>query len=146
MSLVRWEPMRDIEDMFDRYAKAMYSDRTHELVQSGDWTPRVDISETDKAFTIKAEIPDVHKDDVKVSVENGVLSIKGERKHEKEESGTKFHRVECYYGSFMRSFTLPSNVDSTKIKATFKDGMLDLQIPKTTEVKPKAVEIHVEAA
>lgn len=97
-------------------------------------------------FTIKAEIPDVHKDDVKVSVENGVLSIKGERKHEKEENGKKFHRVECYYRSFMRSFTLPSNVDSTKIKASFKDGMLDLQIPKTAEVKPKAVEIHIEDA
>ncbi len=146
MSLVRWEPLRDIEDVFDRYAKAMHSDHGFEFVQSGDWTPRVDISETDKAFTIKAEIPDVSKDDVKVSVENGVLSIKGERKHEKEEDGKKFHRIERYYGSFLRSFTLPSNVDGTKIKATFKDGMLDLQIPKTEEVKPKAVEIHVEAA
>jgi HSP20 family protein len=146
MNIIRWEPLREVEEAFDRYAKAMHIDREHGHVQSGDWTPRVDISETAKLFNIKAEIPDVHKDDVKVSVEDGILSIRGERKHEKEEDGKTFHRVERYYGSFVRSFTLPSNVDSNKIKATFKDGMLDLQIPKTVEVKPKAVEVHVEAA
>ncbi|MHB1581874.1 MAG: Hsp20/alpha crystallin family protein, partial [Acidithiobacillus sp.] len=92
----------------------------------------------------KAEIPEVKKEDVKVSVDNGVLTIQGERKQEKEEKGKKFHRVERYYGSFVRSFTLPDNVDETKIKATFKDGMLNLQVPKSTETKHKAIEVKVE--
>jgi HSP20 family protein len=111
---------------------------------TGDWSPRVDISETDNEFVIKAEIPEVTKEDVKVSVDNGVLTIQGERKQEKEEKGKRFHRVERYYGSFVRSFTLPDNIDETKVKASFKDGMLNLQIPKTAETKPKAIEVKVE--
>ena len=107
-------------------------------------TPRVDISETDKEFAIKAEIPDVQKEDVKVSVDNGVVTIQGERKQEKEEKGKKFHRVERYYGSFVRSFTLPDNIDEANIKASFKDGMLNLQIPKSAVAKPKSIEVKVE--
>jgi HSP20 family protein len=103
----------------------------------------VDISETDKEFTIKAEIPDVKKDDVKVSIDKGVLTIKGEKKLEKEEKGKKFHRVECQYGSFTRSFTLPDNVDESAIKASFKDGVLNVQIQKAEKVKPKAIEVKV---
>ncbi|BCU05432.1 Hsp20/alpha crystallin family protein [Allochromatium tepidum] len=146
MALIKWEPLREIEDMFDRYTKAMGwpMSRGQELINTGDWTPRVDISETDNEFMIKAEIPEVNKEDVKVSVDNGVLTIQGERKQEKEEKGKKFHRVERYYGSFVRSFTLPDNIDATKIKASFKDGMLNLQIPKTGEARPKAIEVKVE--
>lgn len=146
MALIKWEPLREIEDMFDRYTRAMNwpSNRDQELTRTGDWSPRVDISETENEFVIKAEIPEVKKDDVKVSVDNGVLTIQGERKQEKEEKGKKFHRVERYQGSFVRSFTLPDNVDETKVKATFKDGMLNLQIPKTAETKPKAIEVKVE--
>jgi len=103
-----------------------------------------DIAETDKAFVIKAEIPEVNKEDVKVIVDNGVLTIRGERKQEKEEKGKKFHRVERSYGSFARSFTLPDNVDETKITASFKDGMLNLQIQKTEKAKPKVIEVKVE--
>jgi HSP20 family protein len=146
MALVKWEPLREIEDMFDRYTRAMGlpSSGGQELITSGDWSPRVDISETENEFAIKAEIPDVKKEDVKVSVDNGVLTIHGEKKQEKEEKGKKFHRVERYYGSFSRSFTLPDNVDATKVKATFKDGMLNLQMPKTAEAKPKALEVKIE--
>ncbi len=146
MALIKWEPLREIEDMFDRYTRAMGwpSDRGQELMATGDWSPRVDISETDNEFLIKAEIPEVKKEDVKVSVDNGVLTIQGERKQEKEEKGEKFHRVERRYGNFVRSFTLPNNVDETKVKATFKDGMLNLQMPKTAETKPKAIEVKVE--
>ena len=146
MALIKWEPLREIEDMFDRYTRAMGwpSIRGQELITTGDWSPRVDISETDNEFVVKAEIPEVKKEDVKVSVDNGVLTIQGERKQEKEEKGKKFHRVERFYGSFVRSFTLPDNVDETKVKATFKDGMLNLQIPKTAETKPKAIEVKVE--
>ena len=111
---------------------------------SGDWSPRVDIVENDKEFVIKAEIPEVKKEDVKVTVDNGVLTIRGERKQEKEEKGKKFHRVERHYGSFTRSFSLPENIDETKTKASFKDGMLDLKIQKTKEAKPKAIEVKVE--
>jgi HSP20 family protein len=146
MALIKWEPLREIEDMFDRYTRAMglSFNRGQQLVTTGDWSPRVDISETDNEFMVKAEIPEVNKEDVKVSVDNGVLTIQGERKQEKEEKGKKFHRVERYYGSFARSFTLPDNVDETKVKATFKDGMLTLQIPKTAETKSKAIEVKVE--
>lgn len=146
MALIKWEPMREIEDLFDRYTRAMGwpANRGQEMVATGDWTPRVDISETDNEFTIKAEIPDVKREEVKVSVENGMVTIQGERRQEKEEKGKKFHRVERYYGKFVRSFNLPANVDETRIKATFKDGMLNLQIPKTEAAKPKAIEVKVE--
>lgn len=142
----KWEPLREIEDMFERYTKAMGwpALRGQDLMKSGEWTPRVDISETDAEITIKAEIPEVKKEDVKVSVDDGVLTMQGERKQEKEEKGKKFHRVERFYGTFVRSFTLPDNVDASKIKATFKDGMLNLQIPKTGEAKQKAIEVKVE--
>ena len=117
---------------------------SQEVIATGDWAPRVDIAETDKAFVIKAEIPEVNKEDVKITVDNGILTIRGERKQEKEEEGKKYHRVERYYGSFTRSFTLPDNVDETKVKASFKDGMLNLQIQKAEEVKPKVIEVKVE--
>lgn len=108
------------------------------------WAPRVDIAETEKEFIIKAEIPEVKKEEVKISVDNGILSIRGERKQEKEEKGKKFHRVERYYGSFTRSFTLPDNVDETKIEASFKDGMLNIQIPKSEKSKPKAIDVKIK--
>ena len=146
MALVKWDPWREFEDMFDRYTNAVGPRRagSQEVVASGEWAPRVDIAETDKEFVIKAEIPEVKKEDVKVTVDNGVMTIRGERKQEKEEKGKKFHRIERHYGSFSRSFTLPDNVDETKVKATFKEGMLNVQIQKTEGTKPKAIEIKVE--
>ena len=146
MTLVRWDPWREIADKFDRYTRAVGQPQagSQEVIATGDWAPRVDIAETDEAFVIKAEIPEVNKEDVKVTVHNGVLTVQGERKLEKEEKGKKFHRIERFYGSFTRSFTLPDNVDESKIKASFKDGMLNLQIQKTEEVKAKAIEVKVE--
>lgn len=151
MSLVKWEPWgnwdpwREMEDMFDRYNRALGRPlgRNLEMVSGGDWTPRADIVETEKDFQIKMEIPEVKKEDVKISVENGVLMIKGERHREKEEKGKKFHRVERYYGSFARSFSLPDNVAADKINATFKDGLLSLEIPKSATAKAKAIEVTV---
>jgi len=148
MVLVRWDPWREIEDMVDRYTKAKAVGQppagSQEVIATGDWAPRVNIAETDKAFEIKAEIPEVHREDVKVTVDNGVLTIRGERKQEQETEGKKFHRVEQYYGSFTRQFTLPDNVDETKVTASFTDGMLTLQIPKTEKAKPRAIEVKVE--
>ena len=134
------------EDMLNRYARAMGQPRpgSQEVIATGDWAPRVDIAETEKAFEIKAEIPEVKKEDVKVTVHNGVLTIQGNRKQETEEKGKKFHRIERFYGSFTRSFTLPENVDEADISASFKGGMLILQIQKTEEEKPKSIEVKVE--
>jgi len=146
MQLTKWDPFREMEDVFDRYNKALSWPRlgASEIMTGGDWAPRVDIAETEKEFIIKAEVPEVKKDEVKISVDNGVLSIRGERKQEKEEKGKKFHRVERYYGSFTRSFTLPDNVDETKIEASFKDGMLNIQIPKSEKSKPKAIDVKIK--
>ncbi len=150
MTLVRWDPFRELEDMSDRLNR-MFSRSalpgTHgngkETMVVADWAPSVDISETDGEYQIKAEIPDVKKEDVKVTLEDGVLTIQGERKHEKEEKGKKYHRVERSYGSFARSFTLPDLVDEEKVKAEFKDGVLNLQLPKSEKAKPKAIEVKV---
>ena len=146
MAITTWEPLRDLENMFDRYSRAIGwpMGRSQELLNA-EWSPRVDISEMDDQFTIKAEIPEVKKEDVKVSLEEGVLCIQGERRHEKEEKGRKFHRMERTYGNFMRSFTLPGNVDEDHIHASFRDGMLILDIPKTKAAASKPIEIAVEA-
>lgn len=145
MALIKWEPIREIEDLFDRYtSKLGWPSLSREAFSTTEWSPKVDIVETDKEFTIKAELPEVRKEDVKVNIENGELCISGERKQEKEEKGKKFHRIERYYGNFMRSFTLPGNVDETNIKASFKDGMLNLSLPKTAEAKPKTSEVKIQ--
>lgn len=146
MTVIRWTPWRELEEIADRYTRAIGQAQAggQDVVATGDWVPRVDIAETDTEFEIKVEIPEVNKEDVKVAVYNGVLTIRGERKQEKEEHGKKFHRVERKYGSFTRSFTLPDNVDENAIKAAFKDGMLHLHIQKTEEAKPKVIEVNVE--
>lgn len=152
MNLVRWDPMREMEELSDRLTRA-FSGRpwmTRPPVAEGrealtvpDWAPMVDITETDNEYLIKAELPEVKREDVKVSVEDGVLTLAGERKQEKEEKGKKFHRVERFYGSFLRTFTVPDNVDEVKVKAEFKDGILNVHLPKTEMAKPKAIEVKV---
>ena len=143
MALVKWDPWREIEDIF---AKVVDVPRTRgqEVLATGDWAPRVDIAEIDKEFLIKVEIPEVKKEDVKVNVDNGILTIRGERKQEKDEMGKRFHRIERHYGFFTRSFTLPDNVDEAKITASFKDGMLNIQIQKAKVAKQKSIEVRVE--
>ncbi len=153
MSLVRWDPFREMEEMGERLnrvlggmarpGRASASETGREALTVPDWAPVVDISETDGEYLIKAEIPEVKREDVKVSVENGVLTMQGERKQEKEEKGKKFHRVERYYGSFLRTFTVPDNVDDTKVRAEFKDGVLNVHLPKTEKAKPKAIDVKV---
>jgi HSP20 family protein len=113
------------------------------MMMVADWVPPVDISETDEAFHIAAELPEVKKDDVKVILENGVLTLQGERKEEREEKGSKIHRNERSYGRFVRSFTLPDFVDDTRVKAEFKNGVLHLHLPKSEKAKPRAIEVKV---
>jgi HSP20 family protein len=115
-----------------------------EAMTVADWAPTVDITEDDKEYLIKAEIPEVDKKDVKVTVQEGVLTLQGERKQEKEEKGKKFHRIERSYGSFVRSFALPDDVSEDKLKAEFKDGMLLVHLPKAEKPKPKAIEVKVD--
>lgn len=145
MYLKKWEPMREMDDLFDRYTRALgaANDRSPQQVATGDWMPRVDISETDESYAIHAELPAVKREDVQVTVDGGVLTIKGERKQETENKNRKFHRVERAYGSFIRSFTLPESVDTDSISGTFQDGVLNVTIPKKAKAVAKAIEIRV---
>ena len=147
MALVRWDPFRELEDMSERlnrvFSRPALRTNGQENLTVADWIPTVDISETESEYTIKAELPEVKKEDVKVTVEDGVLTIQGERRQEKEEKGKRFHRVERSYGSFVRSFTLPEAVDNGGVKAEYKDGVLNLHLPKSEKVKPKSIEVKV---
>ena len=144
----KWDPFKELEDMTQRLNRLFSgplarSEQSREPLTMADWAPSVDITESDDAYTIKAEIPEVKKEDVKVTMEDGRLTIQGERKQEKEEKGKRYHRVERAYGSFLRSFDMPDNVEEGKVKADFKDGMLMLTLPKSEKAKPKAVEVKI---
>ena len=148
MALVRWDPFRELEDVSDRLNRMFARNATptsngKETMIVADWTPSVDISETEGEYQIKAEIPDVKKDDVKITLEDGVLTIQGQRKQEKEERGTKYHRIERSYGSFARTFSLPDVIEVEKVKAEFKDGVLHLHLPKSEKAKSKTIEVKV---
>lgn len=148
-ALTRWDPFKEMDDLQTRVAKlfGLTPPRTEaggkEWMTVTEWTPQIDIIEDDKEWLLKADLPEVKKDDVKVNVENGVLTITGERKFEKEEKDKKYHRVERAYGNFLRSFALPDDADSTKVNAEFKDGVLKVHLPKSEKAKPKAVEVKV---
>jgi HSP20 family protein len=144
----RWDPFKELEDMSTRLNRffGMQKPRNghDEPLTTAQWYPAVDVIETEKEFLIKAELPEVKKEDVKVSVEEGILSIRGERKQEKEERDKKFHRIERSYGSFMRSFTLPDEVDGARVAAEFKDGVLNVRLPRAPQkAKPKAIEVKI---
>jgi len=150
MQLTRWHPFRDVENVFDNYARAMHRallqhEERAATAAIADWAPTADVSETDEGYEVRAELPGVEKDDVNVAVENGVLTIQGEKKVEVTEGhGEKKHCVECAYGSFLRSFVLPSNADAEKVDASFKHGVLKVTIPKAAETKAKTVEVKAE--
>lgn len=147
MTIVRWDPFKELEEMNDRlnrvFGRGQFQPNNKEMIATPDWAPMVDISETVEEFVIKAELPEVKKEDVKVSVEGGVLRFEGERKQEREEKGKKFHRVERSYGRFMRSFALPDSIDEAAVKAEYKDGVLNIHLPKVAKAKPKSVEVKV---
>ena len=115
---------------------------THGLAVA-DWSPEVDISQDDHEYLLEADLPEMKKDDVRVTVEDGILCVSGERKGEKEDHKRKFHRIERSFGNFRRSFTLPGDTDSTKVTADFRDGVLKVHLPTTTIAKTKAVEVKV---
>jgi len=151
MSVVRWDPFRELEDMSERlnrvFGRSALATRgeaaSKDALAVFDWSPTVDIVETPEEFQIKAELPEVKREDVKVSVDGGVLRIEGERKQEKEEKGKKYHRVERSYGTFLRTFTLPDNVNESNVQAEFKDGLLNVRLRKSEKAKPKSIEVKV---
>ncbi len=118
--------------------------KSEEAMTLSDWAPSVDIGENDKEYVVKAELPEVKKEDIEVNVEDGTLSITGERRVEKEETGMKFHRVERSYGRFERSFSLPDQADADKITSEYKDGILTIHLPKNPKAKPATHRIEVQ--
>lgn len=147
MSLVRWDPFSEFDTFFNRMMPRGFSGWPRLSGDGGsavEWSPSADISETDKEYLIRAELPAVKKEDVKVTVENGMISIEGERKQRKEEKNEKIHRVESFYGTFSRSFALPDDVDESTIKCESGDGVLTVHIPKTKSTPSKPIEIKVQ--
>lgn len=145
----RWSPLKELEDMEKRLSTYFgrplipTTGEKEEAMAVAQWSPLVDISEDEKEYVVKAEIPEMKKEDIKLNVHDDVLTITGERKYEKEEKGKKYHRVERAYGSFMRSFTLPDDADGSKISAEYKDGVLKVHLPKSEKAKPKAIEVKI---
>jgi HSP20 family protein len=150
--ITRWNANRDFEQLFNRFfnlggetpaAFPRFPFANKEQMTLADWVPAVDIQETQEAYVVNAELPDVKKEDVKITVHDGVLSLMGERRIEKEEKGKKYHRIERSYGRFGRTFALPDSIDEQKIQATYRDGVLHLMLPKAPSTKPTTREIKV---
>ena len=147
MSLIRWEPFSGVDDVFARMP-SVFGRWPRQFDAEGkralDWVPSVDISETDAEFLIRAELPAVKKEDVRVTIDDGTLTISGERKQKTEDTKEKVHRVESVYGKFSRSFTLPDNVDAASIRAESKDGVITVHVSKRKSEPRKPTEIKVQ--
>jgi HSP20 family protein len=148
MALIRWDPFREMSTLQDRMNR-LFSEAfrrspvaEEEMVQ-GAWVPAVDIYETGDSIVIKAELPGISKEDIALEVKNNTLSLKGEKKFEKDVKEESYHRVERSYGAFQRAFTLPSTVQQDKVKAKFRDGILEITLPKAEEAKPKQIKVDV---
>jgi HSP20 family protein len=147
MSLIRWDPFGEVDTLFNRLVPSNFANWPRLTVEGNrklDWAPSADISETDKEYVIRAELPAVKKEDVQVTYDDGMITINGERKQQKEDKNEKFHRVESFYGSFERRFSLPENVNADSIRCESKDGILTVHIPKTETVKQMPKQITVQ--
>ena len=147
-SASEWNPLRELDEMHSRLSRVFGAttprrDDGREDITVAEWSPLVDITEDDKEYLIKAELPEVKKSDVKVRVEDGVLYISGARNFEKEEKGKRYHRIERAYGSFTRSFSLPEDADTQQVNADFKDGVLSVHVAKDKNARPKSIEVKV---
>jgi HSP20 family protein len=150
--LVKWDPFRELDDVASALNRTLnrpflprplFRRESEEALVGFDWVPLVDVTETPKEYVIKAELPEIKKEDVKVAIEDGVLTIQGERKTEKEEKDRKVHRIERSYGKFLRSFSVPADVDDKKVLAEFKEGVLVVSIPKAETAKPRVIDVKV---
>jgi len=146
MSLVRWEPFGAFDDMFTRMPSLLgrWPRTSLENAARMDWSPSVDISETDLEYLIRAELAAVKKEDVRVTFDDGMITISGERKQQEEQKSEKFHRVESFYGSFSRSFTLPDAIDEAAIRAETKDGVLTVHVPKSKVEAKQPTQIKIQ--
>jgi HSP20 family protein len=148
-TLVTWNPFGELDEVQNRLG-SLFGGRFPRPgngnggLKLADWAPQVDITEDDKEYLVKADLPEMKKEEIKVNVEEGVLAVSGERKAEKEEKNKKFHRIERSYGSFMRSFTLPEDANGAKVSAEFKDGVLKVHLPKSPVAKSNAIEVKVQ--
>jgi HSP20 family protein len=150
MSMVRFDPFRDLAVLQDRMNR-LFNDtyqvrgREDEMLSRGTWTPPVDIYERDGSLVLKAELPDLRREDIDVTVENNTLTIRGERKLDSEIKEESFHRIERAYGTFARTFTLPATVDAGKIAAEYRNGILTIALPFREEAKPRTINVEVAA-
>ena len=149
-ALIRWYPFREMDELQSRLANALgrasaasRGSGSSENCTVAEWSPLVDVVEDDKEYVIKAELPGIQKENVKVTVEDGVLAISGERKFEQEQKDKKYHRTERAYGSFVRSFAFPDDADPAKVLAEFKDGVLYVRLAKNEKAQPKTIEVKV---
>ena len=149
-TLITWNQLREIEEAQNRLTRfwggppnGVGTGQTHSLA-AADWSPNVDISQDDREYLLQADLPEMKKEDVRVTVEDGILCVSGERRSEKEDEKRKFHRIERSYGNFRRSFTLPEDTDSKKVTAEFRDGVLKVHLPTTTIAKTKALQVKVQ--
>jgi len=144
-----WNPFQEFEDLLERYSQTggrnLRKTGGSEMMVA-DWAPSVDIDEEDDRYVIRADLPGVDKNDIQVNLENGVLSIRGEKHVEREsgKEGSKRHRTERFHGTFARSFNLPTQVEADRVEASYRDGVLNLVIPKAEEAKPRAIDIKVQ--
>ena len=147
VSRARWNPFKERDELESRMATLLAAREAanggKEALTVNQWSPLVDITEDEKEYLIQAELPDMKKEDVRLSVENDVLTISGERKFEKEDKGRKYHRIERAYGSFVRSFSLSEDADGSNVTANFNDGVLQVHLPKSVKAKQKTVEIKI---
>jgi HSP20 family protein len=148
-TLATWNPFGELDEVQNRLG-SFFGGRFPRFgngnggLKLADWAPQVDITEDDKEYLVKADLPEMKKEEIRVNVEEGVLAVSGERKAEKEEKNKKFHRIERSYGSFMRSFTLPEDANGSKVSAEFKDGVLKVHLPKSPVAKRNAIEVKVQ--
>lgn len=148
MALIRWDPFREITSLQERMNR-LFSDvrlRTpfgEEEITQGAWIPAVDIYETNDAIVLKAELPGIPKEDIFIEVKDNTLTLKGEKKFEREVKEENYHRVERSYGSFQRAFTLPGTVQQDRVRAKFKEGILEITLPKLEQAKPKQIKVEV---
>lgn len=143
MQLVHWNPTRALAT-FPNLFDSFFLRDTYEDLFPSVWMPAIDVAETDDEYVVKVELPGVNKDDVRITVQENILTVRGEKKRENERKESNFHRVERSYGSFQRSFTLPTTVRADKIDATYKEGLLTITLPKAEEAKPKAIDVKVK--
>ena len=149
MSIMKWRPRRDLvsirdemNNLFDSFFSGWPEPRKGLL--EGEWAPSIDVAETEDEITVTAELPGVKQEEVDITIADDVLTLKGEKKEEKEVKEKNYHRIERSYGSFQRSIALPTGVQADKAKATYKAGILKITVPKVEEAKPKQIKIDVE--